>query len=302
MPLKAPFERAIEAGLLDTKQATFQVKALNAKARTFEALVATWDLDKGDDIIHQGAFKTDLAAWRKDKNRVIQLLDTHDSMSIFSAVGKLLEGQETKAGLNTLWKVIPGPDGDGALTRVEEGVVNKMSIGYKAVRWEFEESDEARFGVIRHLHEMEFHEGSLVLRPMNDHAAVDTGSVKALLEHKVLTEREVKLLERVRDRIELRLDALAGKETPGDGDDEGEEGGEPPEPEPPQGDPSEPQDDDEDVPPEGDDLEIEGAEDAPKQHPAARSPADDDAPDMNRLSSLRLRRLGYSFPTQTQEA
>lgn len=186
-----------------------QIKALDTEKRTFEGLAATWDLDLGDDVIHRGAFKEWISEWRRKKNAV-PLLDTHNSFSVFSAVGKLLDTKETAAGLWTKWEIIDGPDGDGIMTRLKSGIITSMSIGYRPLKYDFEDSEEARFGQIRNLLKVELHEVSLVLRPMNPNAVIDTDSVKALLELKSMTAVQITTLRQLHAEIGKKLAELGG--------------------------------------------------------------------------------------------
>jgi hypothetical protein len=187
--------------------------------------------------------------------------------------------------------VIDGPDGDGVLERIRSGVVKSMSIGYKPVKFDFEESSAARFGVVRHLRKLELDEVSLVLRPMNPAATIDTGSVKSMLGLEQLSDDQVQTLRDLHAEIGARL-RIKSEQPKGD-DDELED------PDPATGD--------------GDDGSTLGSETggegdntaAPKaaaQDPAATPPADSDAPDTGVLDRLRLARLGARFTSPTQEA
>lgn len=274
---------------LEASSVPFEFKNVDAKARTFEGLAATWELDLGDDVIHRGAFKDDLAAWKRDKSRVIPLLDTHDSFSIYSAVGKLLEAKETAAGLWTKWEVIEGSDGDGVLERIRKGVVNKMSIGYKPIKYEFEESDNARYGIVRHLHKVELGEVSLVLRPMNPGAVVDTDSVKSLLGREKLTDDETAGLRELHALIGKRL-GLKESQDPGAGDGAGDEQ------DPPAGDGEGGEGEEHDT---GSEPSDQGQEQTDDDEP--KSAGDGDAPDTSVFDRLRLARLGARFTSPEEE-
>lgn len=283
------------AVLHEAVTARMQVKKIDAAKRTFEGLLSTWEQDLGDDIVHRGAFANTLKKWHADKTHVIPLLDTHSSMSIFSAVGKLIDAKETADGLWTKWQVIDGPDGDGVLQRISAGVVNKMSMGYKPIRWEMEENDDSRFGLIRHLNEVDLLEGSLVLRPMNEGAVIDTESVKqrarALMLQKRLDAQQHKDLRDLMRAIFLHL-----KEQPEPELDETEQ----PEPDTDVQPDDEPAGDDQTEQPDGDELHTEADDaDAPDDAPDKQAD-DDDAPDLNALARLKIRRLGRQFPITTE--
>lgn len=164
----------------------FEVKELDEKARTFEGIASTWALDLGDDVIHRGAFKGTIAQWKKD-GKVLPLIDQHNYGSVRAVVGKMVDAKETKDGLWTKWEVIGGPDGDEILRRLKGNYVDGLSIGYRATKTDFEDSDEARFGEVRNIRELELHEVSVVVFPMNPGARVDFSSVKCLPREALMT-------------------------------------------------------------------------------------------------------------------
>lgn len=210
----------------DTKSllTPFQVKAVNAEERTFEGLASTWDLDLGGDVIHPGAFKKTLREW-KSGGRTVKLFYGHNYYDIDSLLGKMIEAEETTAGLKATFKVTEGEQGDRVLAFIEDGVLDSMSIGYRAVKVEYPDAEEEREGVYRHLKEVELREVSVVPFPMNPAARIDTDSIKALIgryEGRDLNDDERSELKALRSE----LDALLLKEEPHHGD-----GGDTPAPE-----------------------------------------------------------------------
>lgn len=157
----------------------FQVKAVNAEERTFEGLASTWDLDLGGDVIHPGAFKKTLREWKRD-GRIVKLFYGHNYYDIDSLLGKMIDAEETKDGLQATFKVTEGEQGDRVLAFIGDGVLDSMSIGYRAVKVEYPDDDEQRQGIFRHLKEVELHEVSVVPFPMNPAARIDTDSIKAI--------------------------------------------------------------------------------------------------------------------------
>src|SRR5512144_1463467 len=69
----------------------------------FQALVATWDRDRGGDVIKRGAFAKSIAEWRS-VGRMLPLHDNHNSDAI---VGEIDPGSmvETSKGLEVSGKV-----------------------------------------------------------------------------------------------------------------------------------------------------------------------------------------------------
>jgi uncharacterized protein len=163
----------------------FEVKAetVDEEARTFRGLASTWDEDLGGDRIVKGAFARTLDAWRGSKGKKpVFLIDQHNYGTIRSVLGKMIEAEETDAGLETVTRVIDGPDGDEALRRVKGGYITGLSIGYSAVKWEIEKVEGGQeWESIRILKELKLFEYSLVIWPMNEGSLIDTASVKALL-------------------------------------------------------------------------------------------------------------------------
>lgn len=160
--------------------APFQVKAVDEEERTFTGLASTWQEDLGGDVIHRGAFAKTLQEWKAGK-KVLPLIDQHNYGSVRMVVGKMLEARETADGLEADFEVIDGPDGDEIMRRLKGGYVDGLSIGYRAVKWEIEETGDNYYDRIRHLKEVQLYEVSVVIWPMNEGARIDSDSVKAAL-------------------------------------------------------------------------------------------------------------------------
>lgn len=186
----------LDGTALEHVSVSFKADTVDNNARTFEGLASVWGLDLGDDVMHRGAFKETIAEWAKSTD-AIPLLNSHNHFDVMSAVGQLLDAKETKDGLWTKWEVIDGADGDAVLTRLRpsartgRAAVSKMSIGYEPAKFDMEESDKARFGIVRNLRKVNLKEVSLVIFPMAPGARIDVQSVKSLSldELKALNER-----------------------------------------------------------------------------------------------------------------
>jgi len=184
----------------------FVLKAnADQESRTFEGLAATWDEDLGNDIIHKGTFKNTLSEW-KTSDAALPLLDSHDHFSIFSAIGQMVEGKETKDGLDTKWEVMEGPEGDKVMARLKPSkrtgrpIIGKMSIGFIPTKFSFEqpEGTDSFWDRKRHITEAQLKEVSLVLFPMNPNAAIDASSVKMYLKSlEGVDPREMSNLDRM---------------------------------------------------------------------------------------------------------
>jgi HK97 family phage prohead protease len=218
--LREATEDEIKEASLEVKRiyTTFELKEVDEDERTFNGLAAIWDLDLGDDIIHRGAFKDTLTDWRKSPT-AMPLLNSHNHFDIFSGLGQMLDAKEAKTGLESKWEVIDGADGDRVLTRIRpskrtgRAVVGSLSIGYVPLKFDFEDSDAARFGVVRHLRKLALKEVSLVLFPMAPGALIDMASVKSMISQKRVSAEDLAGLQRLHADLEEAL-KLATDPTP----------------------------------------------------------------------------------------
>lgn len=211
---------------------TVKADSIDATARTFEGLAATWDEDLGSDIIHKGAFKASIAEW-KSSGEAMPLLNSHDHFDIFSALGQAIQMKETAEGLWAQWEVIAGEDGDKVLARLrpsattKRAIIGKMSIGFVPTKFEFEqpEGTESFWDRIRHITEASLKEVSLVLFPMNPNASIDASTVKMWL--KMAHDQDPKQLDPLARRELRRLNSKIGlllkKQKPEDDDELDEE-------------------------------------------------------------------------------
>lgn len=212
---------------------SIKAEATNEQDRTFEGFASTWDQDLGQDVIHKGAFKETLTAWRNSKE-ALPLLDSHNQFSILAALGQMLDGKENNKGLWTKWEVLDGPEGDGVLKRLRpskangRSIVGKMSIGFIPEEFSFEQpkGTDSFWDRIRHITKASLKEVSLVLFPMNPMASIDASTVKSFFLSMqnadprtvdMLTKRE---LRRVAGMIGTILKKVKDEDGEGDEDDE----------------------------------------------------------------------------------
>lgn len=198
--------------------APFAVKAADTAARTFEGLASTWDLDLGGDVIHKGAFSETLGHWKANPQRVIPLIDHHRYASAFDVLGKMVDAEETDAGLSARFEVVPGDDGDRLLARIKGGYLNGLSIGYQPVGpAEIEEVSRAD-GVkeaVRHLRNLKLFEVSAVIWGMNPGALASATSVKSLLGELTAEQKQ-----ELRDTLDAEATAEAAARNPTLGEEE----------------------------------------------------------------------------------
>lgn len=227
----------IERKVLVRVVTSFTLKAsTNAEERTFEGFAATWNQDLGNDVIEKGAFKETIKNWKKSGD-ALPLLDSHDQWSIMSALGQLVDAQETDKGLWTKWEVLDGPDGDAVLARLrpmklsKRPIIGKMSIGFFPEEFNFTQPKGSTdpWDRIRHLTKVDLKEVSLVLFPMNNEASIDAASVKSFALSAENTDRS-KLDVLTKKQLRRLAGIIGGLLKKDDAPDEEEEDPTPPAP------------------------------------------------------------------------
>lgn len=161
----------------------FEVKAVDAAARTFTGLASTWAVDADGDEIQRGAFAATLREWKAGGRRaVIPLIDMHQHDSVRHVFGKLEDADETDAGLRATFSVVPSRDGDEYLARIRGGYVAGLSIGFDVLDAAPGERVVAgKRRRVRLLKGVRLREVSAVIWGANDAALIDVATVKALL-------------------------------------------------------------------------------------------------------------------------
>jgi HK97 family phage prohead protease len=157
-------------------------------------------IDSYQDTVEPGAFKKTLK-----ENKSFPLLWSHNTAE---PIG-IITGEEDKKGLATIGSL----NMDVASARekrslVKQGAIRGMSIGYEAVKWEFDNVEK-----VRHLKEIKLWEISLVVFPADRAAQVarikgvpysDFGGLMDLLNDldiKEIDERFQDAAKRAADRI-----------------------------------------------------------------------------------------------------
>ena len=195
---------------------------VNKDKGEFEAYAAAWNLDLVNDIIEPGAFSKTIQ--EKMPKSEIKVLFNHDHDK---PLGLPLNMYEDSKGLFVHAKISQTSYGKDVLQLMEDGVLNKMSIGYDVVKHRFSED-----GRVRYLSEIQLYEVSPVTFPANPEANIltvkkslktilaecQTEELKMLLkEGRVLSSKNIASLKAARDAIDEILQLAengAGKATP----------------------------------------------------------------------------------------
>lgn len=158
---------------MQLKSFPFDVKA-DTEKRTFEGYASVFgNVDAYGEVVDHGAF-TKTVAERLPK-RLIKILWQH-----FDPLGMPQSMHEDSHGLYVVGKVSKTQLGDEALTLMQDGVVDRMSIGYSVIKEEFDHEAKTT-----HLKELKLYEFSPVTFPANEEAvitALKSAEIRTLLK------------------------------------------------------------------------------------------------------------------------
>lgn len=197
--------------MLEQIRVPLEIKGSDDNALTFVGLSAAFSKDLGDDVIWPGAFKRTLDHWSRTKKSIpIPLLDSHNRWAVQDVLGKMIAGKEVEDGLESKFEMVPNdPAAEAAFKRVKGGFITGLSIGYEAVKYDFEQKPGGEsWERIRNLREVKLGEVSLVVFPMNIDARIDQASIKMLYD-------DVKRGRKLSDEQKTMLRALLD-ESPAD--------------------------------------------------------------------------------------
>lgn len=136
-----------------------ECKAIDDGNGVFEGYASTFgNVDKVSDVVAKGAFEESLA------NLEPKVLWQHD---MYKPVAKLMEAYEDDKGLYIKAKMAKTSLGNDALQLMRDGIIDKMSIGFRVVDSEFDVDRGVR--ILKKIQLIEF---SLVTIPANDDARI----------------------------------------------------------------------------------------------------------------------------------
>lgn len=179
---------------MQLKSLDFKADAVSVKERTFTGYASTWDLDQGGDIITEGAFSKTL---KEAGGRVKVLWQHHEP------IGKPISMEEDRKGLLVTAKISKTRLGDEALELMNDGVIDRMSIGYRIPEGKSEYNSDG----IRIIRELKLLEFSLVTFPMNEAAVItDVKRVRDLIgQTRAFNENDLKELGDMVDQLNALL-------------------------------------------------------------------------------------------------
>lgn len=172
----------------DLEFKSFEIKAFENKESglTIEGYAAYFgNVDSVNDIIQKGAFAKTL---KENKDR-IAFCYQHD---IYKPIGKINEIEEDEKGLFIKARISDSED--EIKTKIREGILKEMSIGFQTVKQSYDEEKE-----IRTLHEVKLWEASLVTIAANSLATI-TGIKSIYEKFDIVNEMFDNVIEEENDR------------------------------------------------------------------------------------------------------
>lgn len=147
------------------------------KERTFEGYASVFNIvDLQGDVVLPGAFKRSIQM-RVPAGKV-KLVNSHRSQDGIQAIlGKVIEAREDEKGLWVKCYVSNCAAGDELLTKIREGVITELSIGYEVIDSYYDTLDDVP---VRFLKEVKLYEVSPVAWAANEMATIDAASVKSV--------------------------------------------------------------------------------------------------------------------------
>ncbi|MCB1711336.1 MAG: HK97 family phage prohead protease [Candidatus Riesia sp.] len=188
----------------------FKLEGADLEKREIYGYAATWDLDEVDDIIEKGAFARSIKMRgpRDDGRSKIKILWQHDAVN---PIGKPIEMVEDHKGLYIRMKISQTRQGDEALILVNDGVVDKMSIGFDVIQSEPRDNKSN----IRRIKEVKLYEVSLVTFPANEEASIlglkaaerekALDHLRATLKTEILSEVYPELLKQLKEELTAEM-------------------------------------------------------------------------------------------------
>jgi uncharacterized protein len=159
--------------MMNIKNFDFEFKA-NTKKMTFEGYASTYSKDLVGDIIQKGAFTKTIK--ERFPKQAIKILWQH-----MDPIGLPTQIEEDSKGLYVEGKLSDTALGRDAMTLIDDGVVNSLSIGYDVIKDELSDDGETRY-----LKELRLYEFSPVTFPANPEATIE--KVKSFREFNKLVK------------------------------------------------------------------------------------------------------------------
>ncbi|ANB66155.1 phage prohead protease, HK97 family (plasmid) [Anoxybacillus sp. B7M1] len=178
---------------LQTKSMQFEIKELNEETNIVEGYASTFggEPDSYGDIVVKGAFNKTI---QESGNRV-KYLWQHDWNQ---PIGKVIELREDEHGLYFKAKISNTPRGQEFLQLAKDGVIDRVSIGYKTIKADYDKESG-----IRYLREIKLYEISAVTFPANTNAVISS------VKNELIDEKAGRMLsEKTKNAIASSIEAM----------------------------------------------------------------------------------------------
>jgi HK97 family phage prohead protease len=187
--------------MIEYKNAGAGIQDVDSTSRTVVAYAATFrtDPDRANDIITKGAFARTL----NNNSQRVKVMREHSPLHLIGVPTKMHEDEK---GLYTETRFSDIGLARDTLQLIQEGILTDASIGYRAVKSDFDRDAKARM-----LREIRLFEYSFVAIPADDQANVT--NVKSLggLQHIIDTmgrmEKALRDMEFESDEVPERMEA-----------------------------------------------------------------------------------------------
>lgn len=188
------------------KSLSFKADAVDMNERTFAGYASTWDLDQGGDLITKGAFTKTI----NEAGGRVKVLWQHSE-----PIGRPLSMEEDEKGLFVTAKISKTRLGDEALELMKDGVLDRMSIGYRIPEGKSEYNADG----IRIIRELKLLEFSVVTFPMNEAAVItDVKRVRDMVSvNRNFSAKDLQQLSEMMDDLNALLGREPSKGTRGPG-------------------------------------------------------------------------------------
>jgi HK97 family phage prohead protease len=127
------------------------------------------NVDLGGDVVAAGAFDKFVQWVNAAKDNGIPLLADHIAATSH-VLGTIYAASTDNVGLKIKARLSKAPSVQDVATKMQEGHVNRLSIGYEAMDYAFEDREGLK---VRILKEIKLWETSAVVFPMNPKAAIE---------------------------------------------------------------------------------------------------------------------------------
>jgi len=174
------------------------------------------NVDQDGEVIDKGTFAKSIKE-TVNGGAGVPLMTRHfrDGGDVSDAVGTIFEARETDKGLWIKARFASTPDAQEVRTKMQEGIVRGLSVGFMPIRWEWvkdDPDDEGEDGeVTLHFKEAKLAEGTITLRPSNIEA------------HATSAKEDAERLEQIDNRIARVEQQIAALDTAKAGSTEGKD-------------------------------------------------------------------------------